>query len=87
LESDEAIKASQPKREEERQQNVAEWRKAEVNMGRLVIVLVIFVGAVSTSAQHERPIRKNADRRIIKSVPSVFISYDHEGKREPFAND
>lgn len=49
----------------------------------LIIALGLFASVLSASAQKQRHTAAKTDVRIIKSKPSVFISYDHEGNREP----
>lgn len=59
-------------------------RSAVTHMSALLIVaLGLCTSILSASAQKQRHTAAKTDVRIIKSKPSVFISYDHEGNREP----
>jgi hypothetical protein len=61
------------------------WRFTGI-VSRLIAVLAVigFSGWVwSVSAQPQKRDKPKTNVRLVKTQPSVFISFDHEGKREP----
>ena len=53
-----------------------------VEMKFLVIALVMLATA-PTFGQQQRSIKRKVNLRIVRDKPSVFISFDHYGRREP----